>query len=170
MSLIKTLKNFNVFNDAVGYMGVVEEVKLPKLTRKMEDFRGGGMNAPLVIDLGNEELEAELTLGGIMKQVFDQYAATKVGAVQLRFAGAYQDDETGIVQSVEVVMRGRWSEIDPGDSKAGERTKHVVKAALAYYKLSIDSVVAVEIDVLNMIENVNGTDMLAEQRKAIGLA
>lgn len=170
MALPNTLKNFNLFNAGASYMGIAEEVKLPKLGRKLEEFRGGGMNGPVSIDLGQEKLELEFTCGGIMRQVFEQYAATKVDGVMLRFAGAYQRDDTAQVQAVEVVVRGRHSEIDTGDAKAGDKTKLVVKSALSYYKLSIDGDEVIEIDLLNMIEKINGVDMLAEQRKAIGLA
>ncbi|MFY9328510.1 MAG: phage major tail tube protein [Georgfuchsia sp.] len=170
MALPNTLKNFNLFNDGASYMGIAEEVKLPKLSRKMDEFRGGGMNGSASIDLGQEKLEMEFTCGGIMRQIFEQYATTKINGVMLRFAGAYQRDDTAEVQAVEVVVRGRHSEIDPGDSKAGDRTKLVTKSALTYYKLSIDGDEVIEIDILNMIEKINGVDMLAEQRKAIGLA
>ena len=44
MALPNTLKNFNAFTDGASFMGVIEEIKLPKLSRKMEDFRGGGMD------------------------------------------------------------------------------------------------------------------------------
>lgn len=170
MALPSVLKNFNLFNDGNSYMGVAEEVKLPKLTRKTEDFRGGGMNGPVDIDQGQEKLELEFTAAGFLTQVFEQYGTTKVDGVLLRFNGAYQRDDTATIQAVEVVVRGRHKEIDPGDAKAGEKGKTTVKSSLSYYKLTVDNKVLVEIDLLNMVEIVNGKDMLAEQRKAIGLA
>lgn len=168
--LPSVLKNFNLFNDGQSYMGVAEEIKLPKLSRKMEDYRGGGMNGPVGIDLGQEKLESEFSCAGIMEQVFKQYGTTKVDGVLLRFAGAYQRDDTAAVQAVEVVMRGRYQELDMGDTKAGDKGKLSIKAWLTYYKLTIDNKVLIEIDLLNMIEVIDGKDMLAEQRKAIGLA
>lgn len=170
MALPNSLKNFNLFNDGNSYMGVVDEVKLPKLSRKMEDFQGGGMVAPVEIDLGNEKLELEFTGGGFIEDVIKQYGATKASAVLLRFAGAYQRDDTGDVKAVEIVVRGRHKEIDPGDAKVADKGKFSVKSALSYYKLTVDGVTIIEIDVLNFIFNVNGVDMLAAQRKAIGLA
>jgi P2 family phage contractile tail tube protein len=170
MALPSVLKNFNLFNDAKSYLGVAEEIKLPKLSRKLEDFRGGGMNGPVGIDLGQEKLEMEFGCGGIMEQVFEQYGTTKVDGVMLRFAGAYQRDDTAQVQAVEVVVRGRHAELDMGDAKGGDKGKLTVKSALTYYKLTIDNKVKIEIDLLNMIEVVNGKDMLQEQRKAIGMA
>lgn len=170
MALPSVLKNFNLFNDGVSYMGIAEEVKLPKLKRKMDDFRGGGMNGPAKVDLGQEGLEIEFTCAGIMSQIFEQYGTTKVDGVMLRFNGAYQRDDTCAVQAVEVVVRGRHEEIDPNDAKGGEKGKTVVKSTLTYYKLTIDGKKKIEIDLLNFIEIVNGVDMLADQRKAIGLA
>jgi hypothetical protein len=170
MALPRVLKNFNLFNDAASYMGIAEDVKLPKLGRKMQDFRGGGMNGSVDIDLGQEKLELDFTCAGIVAGIFSQYANTKVDGVMVRFAGAYQEDATGSVQAVEIVVRGRHKEIESGDVKAGDKGKTSVKMSLSYYKLSIDGVEKIEIDLLNMIERVDGYDVLADQRKAIGLA
>lgn len=169
MGLPRTLKNFNVFNAGQSYMGEVAEITLPKLGRKLEGHRGGGMNGEVKIDLGQQALELELSCAGIMQQVFEQYGTTKVDGVMLRFAGAYQRDDTGAVDAVEVVVRGRHEEIDMGKGKPGDKTDFKVKSALSYYKLSINGKVLVEIDLLNFVEMVNGVDILAEQRKAIGL-
>lgn len=168
--LPSVLKNFNLFNDAKSYLGVAESIKLPKLARKLEDFRAGGMNGSVGIDLGQEKLESEFSCAGLMTQVFEQYGTTKADGVLLRFAGAYQRDDTGAVQAVEIVMRGRHQEIDFGDAKAGDKGAITVKSSLTYYKLTVDNKEIVEIDLLNMIEKVNGVDILADQRKAIGLA
>lgn len=170
MALPSVLKNFNLFNDARSYMGIAEDIKLPKLSRKLEEFRGGGMNGPVGIDVGQEKLEIEFTCGGFMEQVFQQYGTTKADGVMLRFAGAYQRDDTAAVQAIEIVVRGRHQEIDMGDAKAGDKGKLTVKSSLSYYKLSVDNKVLIEIDLLHMIEIVNGKDILQEQRQAIGLA
>lgn len=169
MALPRKLKNFNVFNDGLTFIGVVTEVVLPKLTRKMEEMRNGGMNGPVDADLGMEKLTAEHTYGGLVREVFNQFGISRADGVLLRFAGAYQRDDTGEVDAVEVVMRGRHSEIDPGNSKAGDDTAFKVTSTLSYYKLTINGETVVEIDMLNMVEMVNGEDRLAEQRAAIGL-
>ncbi|TBM13922.1 phage tail protein, partial [Hafnia alvei] len=44
MGMPRKLKYLNLFNDGLSYMGVVSSVTLPKLTRKLENYRGGGMN------------------------------------------------------------------------------------------------------------------------------
>ena len=65
MALPRKLKYLNMFNDGLSYMGVVESVTLPKLTRKLEKYRGGGMPGSVSIDLGldDDALSLEWTLG-----------------------------------------------------------------------------------------------------------
>lgn len=170
MALPNALKNFNLFNEGRSYMGVAEELKLPKLARKMEKFRGGGMDGEVEIDLGQEPLELEWTCGGFADEVFKQFGVTKASGVMLRFAGAYQQDDTGTVKAVEIVVRGRHQEIDSGDAKGGDKGKTTIKSVLTYYKLTVDGKEVIEIDLLAFVFKVDGKDMLEAQRKAIGLA
>lgn len=169
MALPTTLKNFNAFNDAKSFMGIIEELKLPKLSRKMEEYRGGGMDGPVELDMGQEKLELEQTCTGFLLDAYKTYGITKAAGVMVRFAGAYQNEDTGVVQAVEVVVRGRHKEIDPGDTKVGDKGKTVIKSALTYYKLTVDGQEIIEIDLLGFIFKVAGVDRLEAQRKAIGL-
>ena len=167
--LPRKLKNMNLFNDGVSFLGEVASVTPPVLARTFEDYRGGGMNAPVKVDMGMEALEMEWTCGGLMRPVLRQFGITTVDGVLLRFAGAYQTDATGAVDAVEILVRGRHEEIDMGEAKPGEDTEFSVKTAVAYYKLSINGTTEIEIDILNMIEIVGGVDRLAEQRRALGV-
>lgn len=169
MALPRKLKNFALFGNGESYIGQVVEVKLPTLTRAMEDYRGGGMNGPVKIDQGQNGVELESKFGGLMRSILRQYAVTRHDGVQLRFAGAYQRDDTGAVDAVEVVVRGRHEEIDAGTAKAGDDTEFTVKTTCSYYKLTINGQTEIEIDLVNMVEIVGGVDRLAEQRRAIGM-
>lgn len=169
MSLPRVLKNFILFNDGTGYLGEVPAFTPPKLSRKMEDYRAGGMNGPIGIDLGMEALESDWTAAGYMRSLFAQWGTPTHDGVLLRLAGAIQADDTGEVQAVEIVMRGRHKEIDFGEAKAGEKTEIKVKSSLSYYKLTIDGVVIIEIDFVNFIEVVDGVDRMAQIRQALGL-
>lgn len=168
MSLPSKLKNLNLFNDGVSYLGQVTEFKLPTLTRKMEEYRAGGMAGPISIDMGQEKIEAEWKCGGLMREVLHQYGAVSHNGVQLRFAGAYQREDSAETDAVEIVIRGRHSEIDAGTGKVGDDTEFAVKTAASYYKLSINGRTEIEIDMVGMVFMVNGTDMLAAHRRAIG--
>lgn len=171
MAMPRKLKNMNLFNDGESYVGVAKTVTLPKLSRKTEDFRGAGMNGEAAADLGHDasDFSLEHSYGGIEYKSYRQFGISKADGVPLRFAGAYQRDDTGEVDAVEIIARGRHTEIDPGDAEPGSDTEHKVTTRLTYYKLTVNGEVLVEIDLLNFIELVDGEDRLAEQRKAIGL-
>src|SRR5450830_564930 len=128
MGLPKKLKNFALFVDGVSYVGETEEITLPKLTRKMEKFRSGGMAGEIELDLGAEA-----------------------------------------VDSLEIVVRGRHKEFDPGKAKGGDKTELTIKSAISYYKLTVNGTALIEIDVVNMIELVNGVDRMQQVRAALGI-
>lgn len=169
MGLPRKLKNFVLFNEGSSYLGEVEAVTLPKLTRKLEDYRAGGMNGPVKLDHGMEGLELSWTAGGILFDVLGQWGVLTHNGVGLRFAGALQRDDSEEVDTIELVVRGRHAEIDLGESKAGEKTEFKVKSVLSYYKLSINGVTLIEVDLVNMVEVVGGVDRLAAIRTALGI-
>lgn len=171
MAMPRKLKNLNLFNDGNNYLGVVQSFTAPKLTRKLEAYRGGGMNGAVNSDQGMDDgaLDAQWTMGGMETSMLAQYGIAGAGACLLRFTGALQRDDTGDVDAVEIVLRGRHKEIDHGEWKPGETSPVTIQSVCSYYKLSINGQVLIEVDLLNMVEVVNGVDRLAEHRKAIGL-
>lgn len=169
MSLPGKLKDFNLFNDGGSYMGKVTELTLPKLSRKMEEYRAAGMSGPVMTDYGNEAITLEWTAALFLEDALKQYGADKHNAVQLRFAGAYQNDDSGDLAAVEVTVRGRHKEIDMGTVKHGTETAHKYSTACSYYKLTMNDRVLVEFDFMGGIEIINGVDRNAAVRKAIGL-
>ena len=72
----EVLKNINVFVDGVGKVGIAAQLTLPKLTYKTEEFRGGGMNAPIEIPMGMEKLEASFTAREYVRDNFRMLGLT----------------------------------------------------------------------------------------------
>ncbi len=171
MAMPRKLKNLNLFNDANSYLGVVKSVTLPPLGRKMEAYRGGGMNGPVKADLGfsDDGIQFEWKTGGLDLIVLKQFGAVNASGIGLRFTGSFQQDDTEEISAVEVVMRGRHETIEMGDAASGEDTEHSITTTCTYYKLIVDNEEIIEIDLLNFIEKVDGVDMLEKQRVALGI-
>ncbi|MGM0563669.1 MAG: phage major tail tube protein [Pseudomonadota bacterium] len=169
MSLPKKLRNFNLFGDGDNWQGQIEEVVLPKLSRKTEEYTGAGMDGPVDIDMGQEKIEFEWTSGGLIPEVFDGYGSLKLDDNMLRFAGAYVSDETAETVPVEIVVRGRHREIDMGTAKSGDNNQVKVMTSCSYYKLTVAGTTKIEIDLPGYVFKVNGVDRLVEQRQALGL-
>jgi P2 family phage contractile tail tube protein len=167
MGMPRKLKDLRLFNDGLRYLCEVASVTLPKLTRKFEEWRGGGMDSAAKVDMGGEAMEMEWALGGPMVDVLAQYGETDIAGVQLRFVGAWQTDDDSGVDRVEIVIRGRHEEIDMGEAKPGEGGEFKVKTALVYYKLTWNGVTVIEADVLNGTLIVGGVDRRAAIRNAL---
>ena len=163
----KILKNFNLFIDGRGYAGKVEEVNLPKLNVKTEEFRAGGMDSPALIDMGIEKLESTFTLLEYDKDILKQFGVISGNVAQVTLRGAMQDESS--VSQVVVKMRGMYTEIDMGKISAGEKGTLQCTLVCRYYALEIDGEKLIEIDIDNMTRIIGGQDKLIDMRKALGI-
>lgn len=161
------IKNWNVFVDGKGYAGQADEVNPPKLALKMEEFRAGGMNVPKEINMGLDKLEADFSLIAFDRLVLSKFGVAVGQTIPFVIRQALESDD-GTVTAVAYTMRGRVKGIDPGTLKAGEKATLKVSLAVDYFKLDHGGTVVQEIDVDNMVHIVNGVDVLAAQRAAIG--
>ena len=168
MALPRKLKLMNFLAEGNSYRGQVTEITQPKLAMKLEAYRAGGMIGEVKVNLGIEPLDVQFKMGGYMTELLKKFGGS-IDGTALRFAGAYQQDDTEEVTSIELVMRGRFGEIDNGTSKPGDDTEQSYTVPLTYYKIIENGKDIIEIDLLNSIFVVDGNDRLAEHRAAIGI-
>lgn len=168
MSLPRVLKDFDVSQDGSNWIGKMNSVTLPKWTRKTEDIIVNGLAGPATIDLGQEKPELSFSAGGYLREALNAYGATTVDAVGIRFNGAYQDDSVGTYDAVEIYARGRYTEIDPGEAKGQTVGEWKYTMPLANYRLTINGKVVIEYDLLGNRMVVNGIDINAAKRAALG--
>jgi len=169
MALPKRLKDFDIYIDGVSYMGRATEVTLPKLSRKMEEYTAAGVG-PVELDQGMEKLEAEITLSEYATDALKLFAQNGVDAVRLHFRGAALSDEASSqFDAIEVIMGGRFKEMDFGSAKKGEETTLKLSAALSYYKYVVNGERIMEFDVVNRIEYMGGEDRMGPIREALGM-
>ncbi|QSB03237.1 phage major tail tube protein [Methylomonas sp. EFPC1] len=162
------LKNMNLFVDGRGYAGNVEELTPPKLTMKTEEFRNGGMDAPVDVEMGMEKLEASFSLTKYDAEVLKLYGLAPGQTKPFTFRGSISSED-GTEKSVVVQLQGMLKELDPGSWKPGERASLKGMIAVRYYKHSIGGLVIHEIDVPNMVRIINGIDQLALTRRNLGM-
>ena len=162
----KILKNFNAYVDGRGFAGSVEEVVLPKFSLKTEEFRCGGMDCPVSIDMGMEALTCEMTFSEYDVELFRLFGIVGGNPTALTLRGALQSGTD--TQSVVIQMRGLIKELDCGSWKAADKTQLKCSVALSYYKLQMDHHECIEIDVENMVRKINGVDQCANIRQALG--
>ncbi|WP_429070325.1 phage major tail tube protein [Aeromonas dhakensis] len=171
MALPRKLKHLNMFLDGGNWIGVAEDFTPAKLSQKFEAYRGGGMIGAANIHMGLEDgaLDTSFTFGGLEADLVKRMGKPKIDGVTIRFAGSVQRDDISEVVAVEIVQRGRFKELDRGTLKSGDNSQSKVSMVNTYYKETMNGVDLVEIDLINMIWIVDGVDLMAEHRKAIGL-
>jgi P2 family phage contractile tail tube protein len=169
MALPRKLKDFNLFGDGNNWQGQVPTLTLPELARNMEEYRGGGMDGPVEIDMGQNLITLQWTAGGLIAEVFNEYGTPIHDANLLRFNGSYESDETGEVIPVEIVVRGRHKTIAMGDAEGGSNNQVQTTTTCSYYKLTVNGQEIIEMDLPGMVFRVRGQDRLAERRQALGL-
>ncbi|WP_333500705.1 phage major tail tube protein [Kluyvera genomosp. 2] len=137
MAIPAKLRLFTCFMNSVNNIGKVTSVTLPKLTRKTDDYQGGGMIGSVGVDLGLDSgaLDATMVVGGLVQDLLLEYGGDLDGTL-IRFTGEYYTSGESLI--VDVEMRGKFTEIDGGESKQGEDTSVTYAIKNTYYKLSID--------------------------------
>ncbi len=161
-------KNINLFVDGKSQAGQLENFTPPKLSLKLDEFRGGGMDGSVELEMGLEKLEASFTLVAYDPDVL-ALLGVRSGNGTPYVARQALENIDGTVIAVTHTMRGKMKMQDAGEIKPGERAPLKCELALQYYKLQHGDRVVHEIDVQNMIRIVDGIDVLAAQRNALGI-
>jgi len=165
----RVLRNFNLYLSAgLSWAGKVDEVTLPKISMKQEEYRCGGMDIPDICDQGMEGMDCSMTVLEYDEAVMKEYGIlTGTGASALvKLRGAIVNN-SGTTVKVEVDMTGVWTDIDMGTWKSGENSPLSLTLGVGLYKLKIGGDDIYEIDPGKMVRKIGGTDELLDQKDAI---
>ena len=163
----KILKNFNLFLEGEGYLGKVEEVTLPNLTWKIEEFQGGGMIAPLSARMGLEKLSTSFVIKSFETKALKCIGGANQNNLSLTFRGALSDADG--VRHIRCEMRGIASSIETAAIKVGESSAITFNMDLSYIKFLENNQNIYEIDIKNHVFKTGDVDYLADERKALGI-
>ena len=123
------------------------------------------MSAPVEIDMGLEKLEMDMTFSEYDPELFKLFGLTNGSEVAFTIRGALQG--SGETSPVVINVRGFFKELDFDSWTPAEKATLKCSVACTYYKLTINGVELIEIDPINMIRNVNGSDQLIKIREAL---
>lgn len=161
-------KNFNLFIDGRGFAGQIDEFTPPKLTLITNDFRAGGMDAAIDLDMGMEKLTCEFSLKSYDAHVLALFGLRAGNRIPLIAREALESAD-GTVTPVTYIMRGKVTALDPGTSKPGEPPMLKVTMSLTFYSMTHGVLPIHVIDVENMIRIIGGIDQLSSMRNALAI-
>jgi len=168
MATPKVIKNFNLTVQGVGFVGLVTNVTLPSLTIVTDEHRAGGMDAPIMLDMGMEGLEMSFEIAEQNPDIIRQFGLNAQNGVQLIFRAAMQNDT--VTTPYVIVARGMITNLELGDVTVGEKNSMTVTLSLRYLKIMENNIQLIMIDVDNMKRVIAGIDELQAERDAIGLS
>ena len=167
----QSIINFKVYEDSVEYVGMAQAT-LPDLTALTQSISGAGIAGTVEsVILGHFDA---MTLGLNFRTVTDQsvkLSEPRRHTIDLRVA---QQDEDVVAGKVVVRAVKHILVVIPKSDKGGSVAPAAPsngsgEYAVRYWATYIDGKKVREVDQLNFICYVNGTDYLAGVRKALGM-
>jgi len=159
------VNRYNVYNTGNKLLGMGDEMTLPDFETASETITGAGIlgeiEDPTVGYFGNQEIEIPFRV--LNQEAADLLDQTK--AVQLTVRGSTQTlNSIGDIEFVpiRVVVGGRMSKFSPGKLKAGSPMDTKVTLTLLNILIEVAGKSVLELDKLNGVYKVNGTDVLAK--------
>ena len=169
MATPRVLKNFTVFVNGRGSAGLCDEITLPDVKIKTEEFRAGGMDAPTELDMGMDKMMAKFSFADPDPTTMTLVGLRSGNSARLVAKGSFVRDSDAARVAVVAELVGRINSYSPGNWKAGDKNANAYEMSVNYYKLTVGGVSVFEIDVENMIRLIGGVDQLAGIRADIGL-
>jgi P2 family phage contractile tail tube protein len=162
--------NFAVYENAVEFYGMAE-VTLPEITNLTEEVKGAGISGTFEsVVLGHlEAMSLTLNFRTLVKDAIT-LLEPRDHTIDLRAAQQSKDTVSGktVVTPVKHVMVVKPKKLSPGKVAPASAADASGEYAVTYWATYIDGDKVLEIDILNFIYKVNGTDYLAEVRTALG--
>ncbi|WP_288845414.1 phage major tail tube protein [uncultured Alistipes sp.] len=161
----------NVYVNNASTHGQASEITAPAINAVMADYKAMGMVGSMELFNGFDKMETMIKWTYPNNEV-QKACANFLKPVDLMIRSSKAEyDNGGISGEKPIVMYVRgYPKTHPGGSfKAKEDTELENTFAVNYYKLEIDGDAIVEIDVMNNIYKVGGTDLLADRRQNLGL-
>lgn len=166
----KMLVDYAWYQDGIGMIGLVPKVKLPPLTRIVEDYLAGGMVGAIKIDMGAIETEdIEVTLAEPNPSTIKMFGLTNGEEKPFTFRAAYQGPGAA-VDRFKVQVYGRVYGLDLGELERKKLTEVPCKITWTKLKMEYNGEVLIDIDLLSGKEVVGGVDRRAGINAALGIS
>ena len=168
---IKRCTDANCYIDGGSFLGRVLEVTLPDLKATMSAHGGLGLFGKMSLPTGLDEMEASIKLNGIYSEIAS-IGANPYITHDFQIRGASETfGGTGrtATESLVCYIKGFAKSSPNGSFKQHEAVDATLTIAVQAIKLEINGVTAYDIDIINGIWLVDGVDVNAAKRAALGL-
>lgn len=168
MKIPQVINRFNLYRSGTKLIGISGEVELPEVTTLTDTIEGAGTGGNLEIPVIGltDAMEMKIPYVTLSKDAFSMMNPNEATDLTLNGAIQCMDSGSGKIaySQMSISVRGIVKSFAPGTVKAGGKMDSNVTLSLSYYKIVIDETTMLEIDKLNSVYIVNGTDVLKNVR------
>ncbi len=157
--------DFCVFVGGLTQAGRVASFKHPDIEIKTDTANLAGVLGEVSIPLDLAALKAELELKDVNRALMGRLGRAADTPLVIRAAARALDDS---VDPLKITINGRFTKLESGAWKPGEAATQKYSVDLDYYRYEDGGAVVYEIDKLNNVFVVDGTDIWAGVRSALG--
>lgn len=161
----RKIRNFNAFVDGVSYFGRVTTAKMPELSLATAEHRGGGMDAPVMIDMGMEAMEAELTFSEWSPELLRAFGTRTRFVLRAGAVGETDFD----ADTIAYTLGGRITKQTQDDFASGEDVMLTLTMNVDVLRIEHNGEITTDIDVEAGKRVIGGKDQLASIRTAMGI-
>lgn len=155
-------KGMNLYLDGENFIGRVVDVKLPDINIKTEAYQGAGMDSEVDIEMGMEKLDVQFTLAEFTPSVIKQLGLLTADR-QLVLRSILQRQGEAPVGMV-VRMQGGIKSLTRDQLQQGNKSNMQLTMNCNSYIEEQGGERLIEIDILNYVRIIGGTDQLAPGR------
>lgn len=173
MQIPTKLTDANIYVDGADFLGK-GSLTLPEITQKTMDHDSFGIAGTVEIPLIGqiEKMEGQIRFHNLTQETAAVvFNPVKAPLLDVRSAFQYYDTESGEthVYPIKVSIKGFFKKNSFPEMKKSSDGEFEVDYGAHYLKIEIDGGEVLEIDQFNYIYRVDGVDVLAEHRAALGM-
>ena len=164
--------NYKLYTNGSASLAALVDVDLPEIKYMTETISGAGIAGEIESPtLGHT---SSLILGLNIRSLIDEdFTMLEQRSYSLEIkAGMQSNDQVNgklLVGKLSIMAKGVPTGLTLGKLSVGKPTDSKREFSLTYLKVEYDGKKLLEIDKINMIFEVNGSDVLAEVRAALGM-
>lgn len=170
MNINPAVINYTMYENSSEYVGLAQ-VTLPSMQLLTQNVRGAGIAGEIeTVLIGQmQAMEIQIQMLTLTKQGID-LAEQRVHTWEFREAQQRVNGQSGDheVEAVKHVIKAFPKQMDGGTLSPQSTSSPNINAAVYYWAEYRDGVKVLELDPLNYICYINGTDYLAQVRRALG--
>ena len=166
----EVLHSFNVYDGGGnGQIGVSDEMSMAEIKSKVATISGAGIIGSYDVPIVGyfDSIVQEIPFRVLYLNLAELINPMKMQTINIRGSIQVTDKSTAVSDfvSFRYMLKGRTTTLTPGTLKLGDVMGAKISIEATYVLIEIGGEVMVEIDKLNSIFKVDGTDLLEKARK-----